>query len=250
MLHHHRLLREALAGAVRWQLITRNPCDSVAPPRPQRTEMRVLDEKGAKRLLDAAAAEPLYPFFHVAIMTGARLGELLALRWQNIDFDTEMMFITQTVRRYSDKGWVFSTPKTHRSRRPIALDGQTRVVLQEHRRHQLERRLLVGPAYEEYDLVFATPTGLPLGDSTVRTAFARILSAAGLARMRIHDLRHTTATLLLRAGVNPKVVSERLGHTTVSVTLDTYSHVLPDTQRDAAEALAAVVRRAVVGSRE
>ncbi len=174
--------------------------------------------------------------------TGARLGELLALRWQDIDFEGGHISIVRTVRRYPDKGYVFSAPKTHRSRRPLALDAQTKIVMLEHRRHQLEQRLLVGPAYNDQDLVFATASGMTLGDSSVRTTFARILRAAGLKRIRLHDLRHTAATLMLRAGVNPKVVSDRLGHSTISITLDIYSHVLPDMQRDGAKALARMIR--------
>ncbi len=242
VLHHHRLLREALNQAVRWQLLARNPCDSVEPPRPTRAEVKVLDGREAKRLLDAAKAEPLYALYHTAVTTGARLGELLALRWQDVDFEGSRMSVSRTVRRYSDNGYVFSSPKTHRSRRPIALDAKTKDVLLEHRRRQLERRLLVGPAYDDQDLVFATSTGTPLGDSTVRTTFTRILQAAGLKRIRLHDLRHTAATLMLKAGVNPKVVSDRLGHSTISITLDIYSHVLPDMQRDGAEALARMIR--------
>jgi integrase len=242
VLHHHRLLREAFHQAVRWQLLARNPCDAVEPPRPPRAEVQVLDEQGVRRMLDAARSEPLYALFHTAITTGARLGELLALRWQDVDFERGRVSIARTVRRYSDKGYVFSQPKTHRSRRPIALDADTKLVLLEHRRHQIEQRLLVGPPYNDQDLVFATATGTVLGDSRVRTTFGRILRAAGLKRIRLHDLRHTAATLMLKAGVNPKVVSDRLGHSTISITLDIYSHVLPDMQRDGAEALARMIR--------
>lgn len=242
VLHHHRLLREAFNQAVRWQLLARNPCDAVEPPRPPRAEAQVLDEQEVRRMLDAARAESLYALFHTAVTTGARLGELLALRWQDLDFERDRMSIARTVRRYPDKGYVFSAPKTHRSRRPISLDADTKLVLQEHRHHQIEQRLLVGPAYNDQDLVFATPTGTTLGDSTVRTTFTRILRTAGLKRVRLHDLRHTAATLMLKAGVNPKVVSDRLGHSTISITLDIYSHVLPDMQRDGAEALARMIR--------
>ncbi len=242
VLHYHSVLNAALDQAVKWQLLLKNPCKSVDAPRPVRVEMRVFGDAQTKRLLDAAGHEPLYALFHSAVTTGARLGELLALRWQDIDFTHSRLTIARTVRRFADRGYVFGSPKTHRSRRSIALDAETSRVLQEHRRRQLEQRLLVGPAYRDQDLVFATATGDVLADSTVRTTFNRILRAAELPRIRIHDLRHTAATLMLKAGVNPKIVSDRLGHSSISITLDTYSHVMPDMQRDGAEALARMIR--------
>jgi integrase len=124
----------------------------------------------------------------------------------------------------------------------VALSPDTVSVLREHRRSQAEHRLLLGPAYTDNGLVFASLTGQPLDDSNVRRSFARIVADAGLPRLRFHDLRHTAATLMLRAGVHPKVVSERLGHATVGLTLDIYSHVLPDLQRDAAQLMDGLLR--------
>lgn len=237
------MLKAALDQAVKWQLLQRNPCQAVEPPRPPRLEMNALNETEAKRLLDAAEAEPLYALFHGALTTGARLGELLALHWKDIDFDEKRLTIAHNVRRFAGRGYVFGSPKTHRSRRSIALDGETVRVLQEHRRRQLEQRILVGPAaYSDQGLVFATPVGDVLADSTVRTAFKRILRRADLSAIRIHDLRHTAATLMLKASVSAKVVSDRLGHSTVAFTLDNYAHALPDMQRDGAEALARMIR--------
>jgi len=241
VLHHHRLLHEALAHAVRWQLLSRNPADAVDPPRAARPEMHVLDVAQVAQLLAAAASTPQYAFVYAALATGARLGELLALRWQDVDFAKGKLSITRTVKRVSGQGLIFGSPKTHRSSRPVALSAETKAVLQEHRRRQLEHRLRMGPAYKEQGLVFAGPTGGPMDDANLRRAFCRIVRAAGLEPLRIHDLRHTAATLMLRAGVSPKVVAERLGHATVSLTLDVYSHVLPDMQREAAEALERVM---------
>lgn len=242
VLHYHSVLKAALDQAVKWQMRAENPCKAVDPPRPSRLEMRALDEAETRRLLVAAHAEPLYALFHTAVLTGARLGELLAVRWQDADFHQGRLTICRNVRRFAGRGYVFGPTKTHRSRRSIALDEETSKVLQEHRRRQLEQRLLVGPAYADQDLVFATATGGVLGDSTVRTTFNRILRTAGLGKMRIHDLRHTAATLMLKAGVNSRVVSDRLGHSTVAFTLDNYSHPLPAMQRDGAEALARMIR--------
>lgn len=240
--HHHRVLSEALRQAVRCQMLTRNPCEAVDPPRPQRTEMRALDVPDVRCLLEAAKNEPLEALIHCAVSTGARIGELLALRWEDIDLESGQLTIARTVRKVKDKGFVFGTPKTHRSRRAIALDAQTVVVLLEHRRRQIEQRLLVGPAYRDAGLVFATATGQPVGYSTARSTFHRVLARAGLTRMGLYGLRHTMATLMLKPGVPTKDVSGRLGHSNVAITLDTYAHSLPDMRRDAAEKLAEMIR--------
>jgi len=238
---HHAVLREALNWAVRWQLLARNPADAASPPRPQRREMRVLSPEETQAFLRATRASRLHPLMYLAVATGARLGELLALRWQDVDLERGTIEIARTARFFSGRGVVFGQPKTHRSRRPVALSPQTVRVLREHRRQQLTERLRAGPAYRDGDLVFADAQGHPFYDSTVRRAFYGIVRDAGLEHLRIHDLRHTAATLMLRAGVNPKVVSERLGHAKVSITLDTYSHVLPDLQREAAAAMDALL---------
>ena len=188
------------------------------------------------RLLEAAADSPLYALIYMALATGARIGELQALRWEDVDLDRRTLRVTRGVRRLRGKGVVFQDTKTHRSRRPVALSSDTVGVLRKHRLSQAERRLAAGPAYKDQGLVFSF-TGKPLDGGNVRHALARIARAAEVRPLRFHDLRHTAATLMLLAGVHPKVASERLGHATVSLTLDTYSHVLPDLQRDAAEAM-------------
>jgi len=131
------------------------------------------------------------------------------------------------------------------ARVPVALSADTVALLQRHRRAQTEQRAALGPAYSGEGLVFAGPTGKPLDDRNLRRAFDRMVAKAGLPRLRLHDLRHTAATLMLRVGIHPKVVSERLGHATVGLTLNKYSHVLPDLQRDAAEVMDGVLRRGI-----
>jgi integrase len=234
VLHHHRLLKEALSHAVRWQLIARNPADSAIPPRPERHEMRVLTREEAQSLLDAASNDPLDALVYLALATGARQGELLALRWADIDWDAAVMRITRTVRWLPRQGIVFHSPKTHRATRPVALSPETIRTLRQHRRKQAERRLKIGPDYKDQDLIFAQENGDALRASSLGKSLDRLLAKAGVKRIRFHDLRHTAATLMLVGGVHPKVVSERLGHATISITLDTYSHVLPDLQKDAA----------------
>jgi len=242
VLKHHRLLHEALNHAVRWQLIARNPADAVTPPRPGRAKVRGLNAEEAAELLQAATETHLYALVYLALATGARQGELLALRWEDVDLERGSIQIVRTARRVPGKGVVYRSPKTHRSLRPVALSPDTVRVLRHHRRSQAENRLLLGPAYTDNGLVFASPTGQPPDDSNLRRTFARLVADAGLTRLRFHDLRHTAATLMLRAGIHPKVVSERLGHATVGLTLDTYSHVLPDLQRDAADLMDQVLR--------
>lgn len=241
VVQHHRVLREALSHAVQLQLLGANPADSVKPPRPERHKMRALDAEEVARLLKAASRTPHYALIYLAVATGARLGELLALRWQDTDLNHDSLHITRSAGRLRGQGMTFRQTKTHRSRRPVALSPETVAVLREHRRAQLEQRMLVGPAYEDQGLVFASATGRPLDDSSLRRAFTRITRDAGIGALRFHDLRHTAATLMLRAGVHPRAAAERLGHATVALVLDTYSHVLPDIQRDAAEALDSVL---------
>lgn len=237
VLHHHRLLKEALAQAVRWQLLAYNPADAVTPPRAARPEMRVLSPEEVSWLLEAAAGTPLYTLLYLALHTGLRQGELLGLRWQDVDLDRGSLHVQRTAQRLPGQGVTYRAPKSHRSSRPVSLSAEVVELLREHRRAQVQHRLRVGPAYKGMGLVFASPLGGPMDPGNLRRHFARLVESAALAPMRFHDLRHTAATLMLRAGVHPKVVSERLGHATVSLTLDTYSHVLPDLQREAAEAL-------------
>jgi integrase len=242
VIQHHRILREALKHAVEWQLVARDPSVGVRPPRAQRQEMRVLSSDEARHLLEVASGSSFRPIIYVALATGARLGELLALRWSDLDLEEGMMRITRTAQYVSGQGIIFTTPKTHRSARPVALSPDTVAVLKEHRRVQLQQRLALGPAYRDDDLAFASGTGHPASRSNVRTAFLRLTRKAGFDGLRFHDLRHTAATLMLAGGVHPKIVSERLGHATISITLDTYSHVLPDMQRDAANVLDGILR--------
>jgi integrase len=244
VLQHHRVLREALAHAVRWQLIARNPADAVATPKPTRHELRVLDRDEAQGLLASCAQDPLHCLIYLALVSGARLGELLALRWHDVDWTSQTVRITRTAQRMPGKGIVFHAPKTHRSIRPIALSPVTLRILKTHRTAQAEHRLAMGGDYVDHDLVFASALGAPLDGTNVTKNFQRLARDAGLGHVRFHDLRHSAATLMLAAGTNPKIVSERLGHATVNITLDTYSHVLPDMQHEAARMIDQLLTRA------
>ena len=244
--HVHAVLRQALNWAIRWQMLANNPSDAAAPPRAEHREMRALDQDEAARFLEAAGDSPYYPIYFMLLQTGVRIGEALALRWQDVDLGRATVRIVRTHRFYGGRGIVAGPPKTPRSQRLIKLSPETVRTLSEHRRLQLERRLSLGPAYRDEDLIFGDDIGAPLYDSTVRRAFYAIVQRAGLPRdLRIHDLRHTAATLMLANGVHVKVVSERLGHADIAFTLKTYGHVLPGMD----ESAAAMMDRILVGAR-
>lgn len=237
VLHHHRMLREALHHAVRWQLLGRNPADAVQPPRPARAEMRTLTSDETGVLMDAVADAGQRRLVYVALATGLRLGELLGLRWSDIDWSGSRATIQRAAQYLPASGVTLRAPKTARGRRSVALSADTLTVLREHRSNQNEARLRAGPAWSDNGLVFARADGSLERPYPVSAAVIRQARGAGFEGLRFHDLRHTAATLMLQAGVHPKIVSERLGHATISLTLDTYSHVLPDMQQEAAAAL-------------
>jgi integrase len=238
VLKFHRLIREALHHAIRWRLLAVNPADAVTPPRVERREMSVLNPAQAAALLAQARGTEFEAPITTALYSGLRLGELRGLRWRDLDLDAGRLSVVQSLQKVPGGGVVARQPKTHRSRRGVSLPAALVGVLREHRRRQVEARLVAGDAWEDADLVFTDTLGSPLSETRLRWAFWRLLREAGLPRIRLHDLRHTMATLMLAAGEHPKVVSERLGHSTVSITLDTYSHVLPGLQAAAAERLA------------
>lgn len=248
--HLHTVLHKALEDALRLGLVQRNVVDLVRAPRMRRVEMRVLSLEQVRALLLVARGDRFEALYTLAVTTGMRRGELLALKWRDVDLGQGSGGASGThasgqpalqVRATLQKtkgGFVYAEPKSARSRRRIALTAAAAEALRTHRARQAEERLLIGPEWEEHDLVFCTHQGRPLsGSNVLNQNFHPLLKRAGLPRMRFHDLRHTAATLLLLRGVHPKVVSELLGHSSVSLTLDVYSHVLPDMQREATTAL-------------
>lgn len=217
-------------------MLSRNPADAIAAPRPERYEIPALEADEVRRLLAVAEGSCLGTLIHLAVMTGLRMGELLGLRWMGVDFEHGSISVRQTCQWLPKQGFIFRQPKTHRSARPVSVASRVVERLRQQRIKKAEERLAAGPAYENNDLVFADAVGHPIHPNTLRDAWARITAQAGL-RLRFHDLRHIHASLLLQQGVHPKVVSERLGHSTVAVTLDIYSHVVPSLQVEAASQL-------------
>ena len=239
--HLHAVLHRALEQATRWNLVVRNVADLVTPPRAQRHEMKTFDPAQARLLLGAAKGDKLEAFYVLAVTTGMRLGELLALRWQDVDIEEGSIRVRGTLSRTSE-GLVITEPKTHGSRRQVSLGEIAVEALRLHRVNQTAERLLGGSDWRDNGLVFANKVGRPIEDTHVRRrSFEPLLAKARLPRIRFHDLRHTAATLLLAQGIHPKIVSERLGHSRVGITLDLYSHVTPTMQREAAVAMDALL---------
>ena len=206
--------------------------------------MRALDEGETASLLRLLGESRLYMPTMLAVTTGLRRGEILGLRWDNVDLVAGTLTVVQSLEQTKD-GLRLKTPKTHRSRRSIALLAMTTTELRLHRAKQAEERLALGPAYEEAGFVCPRPGGAPWTPDVFSTAFAAFVRRSGLSQFRFHDLRHTHASHLLRAGVHPKIVSERLGHSSVGITLDTYSHVLPGMQQDAVKLIDTALEAAI-----
>ena len=237
VLRQHQVLHTALRHAVKWQLLARNPADAVQPPRRRRQEVRPLTLDELHRLLASADQTPFGTLIYVAVQTGLRQGELLGLRWQDVDLDAGVLHVQRVAQWLSTRGTVFREPKTPKSRRAVALSPTTVRRLRQHRQNQLGERLALGPDYADHDLVFATSLGTPINPSNLRRTWLQIQRAARIEGLRFHDLRHTCATLMLQQGTHPKIVSERLGHASIAITLDIYSHVLPGIQAQAAAQL-------------
>lgn len=231
----HTVLHTALKKAVGWELIARNPSDAVSVPRPERHEMKTLSQAQVQRLFASTADDRLHALWVLLTTTGMRLGEACGLRWQDLDLERGLATVQRALQRQHGAGLVFVEPKTKQSRRNVQLAQGTVVALMAHRKSQLEERLKAGAAWQDNDLVFCRVDGTPLQISNLPGVFHRALEKAGLPPVRIHDLRHTAATLLLAMGENPKVVQEMLGHSTVMMTLEVYSHVVEGMHAAAAQ---------------
>jgi integrase len=196
--------------------------------------MAAFDEIGIERFLEVAAPHRYGPIFFLALYTGMRRSEILGLRWTAVDLNAKTVSVVETLQRILGKGMMTLQPKTGKSRRLVSLPPSAAALLSGLKIKQQEQRQSLGLAWQESDYVFCLPDGRPYFPDRVSLAFAEIIKETGLPHIRFHDLRHTHATMMMKQGVNPKVVSERLGHASVVITLDTYSHVLPGLQEEAA----------------
>lgn len=232
----HLVVTQALQQAVRWQLRATNPAHGAQPPRPQRPEPHVATGDTLKSLLQGLAGHPLELPATIAIATGMRRGEVCGLRWADLSPDYTSAHINQTLQSTSD-GPHFQRPKTHRSRRPIALPAHLTTLLDGQRRKQEARRTAHGGNWQHTDLIVDRGDGGPIHPDSLSSAWRRFIRQHNLPAIRFHDLRHSHATLMLLEGIHPKIVSERLGHASVSFTLEVYTHLLPDMQSEAADAI-------------
>ena len=244
VVHHHRVLREALSHAVKWGLVGRNVADAVDPPRAVNKEMKALDSAGVLRLLDAARGTIYFPLINLATFTGMRRSELLGLRWLDLNLSRGTVSIVQVLHCLPGGRIVFEQPKTARSKRLVKLSHETTLALRAYRDTVEADLEQVGDSISGDRLLFSQINGAPLLPNTVTHAFAKIARRAGLERFTFHSLRHTHASIMLQQGVSSKTVAERLGHSTVVITLDTYSHLTPGVKEDAADRFEEALRQA------
>ena len=229
----HAVLHRALKQARSWGIVGRNVAEDVDPPQVKREEIRPLNRDQTRALLKAAEGNRLEALYIVAVHTGMRPGEILGLRWDDVNFDSGTL---QLNRALSDGE--FNAPKTARSRRRIKLTAGSVKALRAHRKRQLEERMQKAGLWKDHGLVFPSTVGTPLSHRNVVRSFKALLKRADLpASIRLYDLRHTCATLLLSRNVHPKYVQELLGHASIALTLDTYSHVIPGMDGGTASAM-------------
>lgn len=237
VLNTHLVMTQALGQAVKWGYLIANPAAGAQPPRPRRAEGATIDQAASEAILAAAAGTRFELPAALAIATGMRRGEILGLKWKDItpDFDTAQV---RRSLQHTNAGLVFEAPKTRRSRRSVVLPGFLHsFICRQRDLQQIHRES--GP-WEENDLVVDNGSGAPWNPQGFSPAWSKFLKRNGLPHVRFHDLRHAHATLMLQQGVHPKIVSERLGHASIGITLDCYSHVLPSMQQDAADAFDAM----------
>jgi integrase len=232
----HRVLHVALESAIKWGLVARNVCDAAEPPKKQRPDLIVWTPAECSTFLEAvrASGNRYYPVFAAALFTGMRQGELLGLRWQDVDLDRALISVQQTLETAGTSPR-FGMPKTKKSRRTVPIPPELVSILRTWKAKQNEKKLLLGAEYPDYGLVFTIAGGGPISHHNLtRRDFAKLIDLAGVPHVRFHDLRHSHASVLLAANVHPKIVSERLGHSTIGITMDLYSHTTETLQRDAA----------------
>ncbi|TKH73217.1 tyrosine-type recombinase/integrase, partial [Bacillus cereus] len=226
----HRILKSALNLAVKQNIISRNPADFAEIPKKEKTPIQTWTEEEVKKFLAHSQESRYHIGYLLAITTGMRLGEVLGLRWQDIDFEKHTVTINQT-SGHDNK--IKKTAKTNSSKRTIPVPNETIAALKKHKILINKEKLRFGSAYLDQDLINCNEFGRIIKRAHFRKSFIRMTHIVGIKEIKFHDLRHTHATLLLKQGVNPKIISERLGHTDISMTLSVYSHVLPNMQEEA-----------------
>jgi integrase len=243
VLHIHRVLKQALGQAVQWDMIVRNPCNSVKPPKPIAVKMQTYDLPQTAELIAVMRPTRFFVPVILAVLCGLRRGEIAALRWQGVDLATGQLAVVQSAEQ-TKAGIRYKEPKSGRAR-TVALSITMVEELRAHRLRQAEELLRIGLRVTDETFVCTREDGKPLQPNTLTHNWDRIIAGTALPRIRFHDLRHAHATHMLASGVHPKVASERLGHSRVGITLDLYSHVLPNMQADAAAVVDDALRAAL-----
>lgn len=242
-----QILHRAFKDAMKYGAISYNPVERSDPPKPVASrEMNVWSTSQARTFLASVADSRLYGAYQLLLYTGMRRGEMLGLRWSDIDLDAKRLQIVRSyvatgAQRKGEPAAEFSSPKTAKGRRHLALDDGTITALRAHKAKQNQEKLLLGVGYDDQDMVFAEPDGKPIHPKAMSWYFVRDIAKADVPTIRLHDLRHTYATVALNAGVHPRIVQERLGHASVAITLDVYSHVDMNMQAEAANRVAALL---------
>jgi integrase len=233
--HMHVVFGGALKQAVRWRILARNPCDDVDPPKVERGEMKVWTVDQITEAIALSRSWAVHMPMVLAALCGLRRGEIAALRWRHIDFDRAQLSVMESAEQ-TKAGVRYKAPKSGKGR-TVALPSMMVAALRDHRLRQAQELLQIGVRLTGETLVCARRDGKPQQPRSITHAWIDFLAATKLPSIRFHDLRHSHATLMLRANVHPKIVSERLGHSKVAITLDTYSHVIPGMQEEAAAAI-------------
>jgi integrase len=230
----HAVLCRCLNEAVRRGLIWSNPAQGAILPRIEREEMSILDDNQVVQFLIVAQDSPYAALYHLAVKTGMRKGELLGLKWEDLDWHKGLLRVQRQVQRVPNQGLVFTPPKTRSGRRTIQLGIQTLRTLQDHREKQRVLKAFAGSKWQDHGMIFTSSVGSPVDQRNLDRDFKAILKKTGLKEIRFHDLRHTAASLMLNNGVPSLVVSKMLGHAKTSTTLDIYGHLIPVMQSEAA----------------
>ncbi|MCC7019990.1 MAG: site-specific integrase [Ardenticatenales bacterium] len=246
VLHIRATLRKALGQAVKWGMIQRNVATLVDPPKLTKHVVEPMSAERAGEILAAVRGHRLEGLFVVALTTGLRQGEALGLKWSDVDLDTRLLSVRQAMQRING-AYQLSEPKSPRSRRTISIPAVAVDALRQHRARQHRERLAAGDTWHDMGLVFSTSLGTPMDGPNVTHIFQKLLKEAGLPHYRFHDLRHGCATLLLTQGAPMRVVTETLGHSQFSLTMDTYAHVVPALQREAADRMDSALAGRVPG---
>ncbi|RJX23248.1 MAG: site-specific integrase [Ammonifex sp.] len=242
----HNVLHGALKQAVKEGYVSRNIIEAVEPPKANKEEVTPLAKKDTDQFLSAVQEDRLYALFVLALTTGLRRGELLSLRWQDVDLNKRTVTVRYTLARAKQEegptktALIFKEPKTAKSRRTVPLTQLAAQVLKTHKARQAQERLFFGQAYQDNGLVFATEDGRPIDPRNFTRRYTRLMKKAKVGHTRFHNWRHTFATVLLELGEHPKVVQEMLGHSKIATTLDTYSHITPGLMEQAVAKLDAV----------